>query len=302
MLSVKMRNTKWVAGWLIFSLFCFTIAGAGLYLVNNQAAMFGVYPQPVYTVGAWNPFEILKWIGKLASQPEYSTPGEPTSPKAVAPPATVDDIDNIFELVAYCNAHPDLVNKRIQEAAEHYDYQIPKVTCQARVTTTGKSGTVQTTWFFKDGKFQKIEYGFKGTNVKAEVVSDESFAVTEVKLFLKGQFEQAENLAKEGYGTKYRVLSYNLDPPAATIIAAGLGLLIVFVGITLAFRRVGKWVFTSASIIYTVLGFIYTAPYGPPIFMAFAGVSSLITAFLEPKQEVRIPTKKFTVQKYLEQA
>jgi len=297
--SIELRNIKWVTAWIIISLFCFTISGTGIYLVNNQAMMFGVYPQPLYT-DQWNPYEILKWLSKLASQPEYTAPGEPATPKTVAAPATIDGIDNIFELVAYCNAHPDLVNKRIQEAAQKYDYQIPKTACQVRVTTTDGSGTVQTTWFFKDGKFVKVEYGYKGTNVKGEIISDEDFAVLEMKLFLKGNFEKAKQLAEDEYGKKYRVISYNLDPPIITIIAVGAGLLLVFIGVALAVRRISRYVFASATLTYTLVSFIFTAPFEPPVYMAFAGISSLITAFLAPKKPLTI-TEKRTVPRYLEQ-
>jgi len=294
---MSMGTTKWMAGWLMFSLFCFTVSGLGIYLINSQAAMFGVYPQPLYAVDTWNPFEIIQWIVKMFQQPEYEQPSEPSAPRQVTAPATVDEIDNIYELVAYCNAHPELVNRKIEEAANQYGYTVPSVTCQAQLTTTGKSGTVETTWFFVRGKFQKIEYGLKGSNVKAKIISDESFAVSEMKLFLKGSFETARVKAEEGYGSKYRVSYYSLDPPVLPCVAIGVGMFIFFSGIAAAFKN-KKWVYSTASITYFIGSFIYTIPYGPPILMAFAGITSLFSAFHTPKEvQVKPPEQ---VEKFLE--
>jgi len=204
-----MSMNRWMAGWLIVSLLCFTVSGAGFYLVNCQATMWGPYPQPLYT-DTWNPLEIMKWFFKVLQPPEYEAPGEPSEPRQVAAPASVDEISNIYELVAYCNAHPDLVNQRIQEVSQQYGYQVPSVTCQVQVITTDGSGTVYTTWFFSQGKFSKIEYGLSGNNVKAKIVGDEGFIVSEVKLFLKGLFEAAKSRAEDEFGKKYKITYYNL--------------------------------------------------------------------------------------------
>ena len=128
-------TTRWMAGWLIVSLICFTVSGAGFYLVNCQGMMWGPYPQPLYT-DAWNPIEIMRWFFKLLQSPEYESPSEPSEPKQVSPPTSVDEISDIYELVAYCNAHPDLVNQRIQEVSHQYGYEVPSVTCQVQLTTT----------------------------------------------------------------------------------------------------------------------------------------------------------------------
>ena len=285
---------KWTACWLIISLLCFTIAGEGFYLVNCQGVMWGPYPQPVYNA-AWNPLEILKWFVKMLRTPEYRSPGEPSTPQQVTTPSTVDEISNIYELVAYCNAHPDLINQRIGEAAQKYDYEVPDVTCQVQLITTDGSGTVETTWFFSNGKVRKIEYGLTGSNVKAKIVSDESFAVTEIKLFLKGQFEAAGEKAEEEFGKKYKVTYYNLDPPLWDSVTISSIILVAF---GIATHLTKKKLIGIATPTYIAAAFIYTTPYGPPTFMFFAGITSLITAFTKEETEIEKPV---TAEKFLEQ-
>ncbi len=285
--------SKWMACWLIVSLLCFTVSGAGFYLVGNQAMLFGVYPQPLY-MDSWNPIEIMKWFFKMLQPPEYESPSEPSEPKQVSPPATVDAISDIYELVAYCNAHPDLVNQRIQEASHQYGYEVPSVTCQVQLTTTDGSGTVETTWFFSQGKFQKIEYGLTGDNVKAKIVGDEGFIVSEVKLFLKGMFEAAKNRAEDEFGKKYRVTYYNLDPPLWDSVALGLGIFVSMLSLALLTRR--REIALITPFIYIVAAFIYTTPYGPPTLMFFAGITSIPF----PSEKRKTESKKLTVEKFLE--
>jgi len=285
--------TKWIACWLILSLLCFTVSGAGFYLVNCQGAMWGIYPQPLYT-DAWNPIEIMRWFFKMLQPPEYESPSEPSEPQQVSPPTSVDEVSNIYELVAYCNAHPDLVNQRIQEASHQYGYEVPSVTCQVQLTTTDGSGTVETTWFFSQGKFQKIEYGLTGDNVKAKIVGDEGFIVSEVKLFLKGMFEAAKNRAEDEFGKKYRVTYYNLDPPLWDSIALGLGIFVSMLSLALLTRR--REIALITPFIYIAAAFIYTTPYGPPVLMFFAGITSIPF----PSEKRKTESKKLTVEKFLE--
>ena len=261
-------------------------------MVNCQAAMFGVYPQPLY-MDSWNPIEIMRWFFKMLQPPEYESPSEPSEPKQVSPPTTVDEISDIYELVAYCNAHPDLVNQRIQEASHQYGYQVPSVTCQAHLTTTDGSGTVETTWYFSQGKFQKVEFGLSGNNIKAKIVGDESFIVSEVKLFLRGMFESAKNRAEQEFGKKYRVTYYNLDPPLWDSVVLGFGILVTISLVALITRR--REVMLITPFIYIAAAFIYTTPYGPPTLMFFAGLTSI--PIPSKKKERKEPT---AVEKFVE--
>jgi len=184
------------------------LAAGAHHVAAAQALMFGPVPQPVEFE---NPLEILVLITRLILPPQIRPPSGEAQVKHVPPPQTVGDIDDIHELVAFCNENPDLVNEMIERAAREYGYSVPGVTCQFQLTTTGPSGTVKTTWFFENGRFVGVEYGHAGDNVKARLLADEGFVVEEAKLFLSGNFKEAEDLARENFGIKYRILYVDLS-------------------------------------------------------------------------------------------
>lgn len=256
------------------------VSATTAYVANTNSLLIGPFPNDSGYNGLAKDYGWLKRLRRFNPFKKGNKGGGPTRKepprKGEQPqPQTVDQIQTTEGSIYFMNHHKALVNRRIREAKRHFEekynkeYTLPSERSQAHVLTHD-GGRVKFPLVMEDRKFQKAVYGWHGSNVYGTVRSEEGFYVKEVKLFLKGRFDRAEQLARWGYGRKYTVKRGQgaLAPPLAGAIGVQM--------VILALGFVNRKVITVGSGLLAGLT-VFTGLFGsfPAVFLTLNGFIQL---------------------------
>lgn len=276
---MEKRSVFW-AGVAIFGILMSMTA----YTAQRNALLLGPFPMRSSYEGFAKDYGWLRRLPRFNPFTPSNNPSKNTSNKAPSEPpqpSTIEAIKTTKGSLYFLNHHKQLVNQRLQEAIQYFEQKynkevwLPNKRSQAHLRTHN-GDKVKATFIMENKQFQKACKGWVGNNVYGTVKSEQQFYVKEVKLFLNGNFDKAEHLAKINYGRKYTIEKHK-----ATIlpkVSANLGIELLILALAYIKRHIltvgtfalGALSFTTGTfgiypaIFFTINALVKATRYGTP--------------------------------------
>ncbi|RLG72816.1 MAG: hypothetical protein DRO23_09870 [Thermoprotei archaeon] len=169
----------------------------------------------VVTVGETQPHtSVLDFlrdlVAVLVAKPRTATTNA-TEPTYITVPATLDEVDDVWDFVEYANAHKDEVNTHLSALAQELGVELPEGNYAVFVEVVRENGeAVYLTVHYSNGKFEGITYGWEpypGETVVAKITRvKEEFLIKCFKLLMEGKYEELNDEVVHGYFAKSYII------------------------------------------------------------------------------------------------
>lgn len=149
-------------------------------------------------------------LGYIFSAPR-SVKSNATTPAVVTTPSSYEDVEDVWDFMAYANAHKDEINTKLQELAAEMGVELPQGDYAVYVEVVRPNGeAVYITLHYSDGEFTGVEEGWQAApneTVVAKITHvKEEFLIKCFKLLMGGEYEELNDEAVHGYFAKSYII------------------------------------------------------------------------------------------------